>query len=88
MERESFEDEKIARILNNNFVAIKVDREERPDVDRLYMVSCHCRLRASQDFLRADGHHYHMLTCRSLASDVRHSDHRARRMAFERLSHA
>jgi uncharacterized protein YyaL (SSP411 family) len=38
MERESFESEKIARLLNDNFVSIKVDREERPDVDRLYMV--------------------------------------------------
>ena len=37
MERESFEDEKIAEILNRDFVSIKVDREERPDVDRVYM---------------------------------------------------
>ena len=37
MERESFEDEAIASILNRDFVAIKVDREERPDVDRIYM---------------------------------------------------
>src|SRR5437870_8386530 len=37
MERESFEDEEIARILNEHFVAIKVDREERPDVDQIYM---------------------------------------------------
>ncbi len=37
MEEESFEDEEIARFLNENFVAIKVDREERPDVDALYM---------------------------------------------------
>jgi uncharacterized protein YyaL (SSP411 family) len=38
MERESFENEGIARILNENFVPIKVDREERPDVDRIYML--------------------------------------------------
>src|ERR1700733_10523222 len=38
MERESFESEEIARVLNENFVAIKVDREERPDVDRMYML--------------------------------------------------
>lgn len=38
MERESFENEKIAEILNNHFVSIKVDREERPDVDRIYML--------------------------------------------------
>src|SRR5579871_284768 len=37
MERESFENEQIAAILNKYFIAIKVDREERPDVDRIYM---------------------------------------------------
>ena len=37
MERESFEDEETAAFLNANFVAIKVDREERPDLDQLYM---------------------------------------------------
>jgi uncharacterized protein YyaL (SSP411 family) len=37
MERESFEDTNIAKILNENFISIKVDREERPDVDKLYM---------------------------------------------------
>ncbi len=37
MNRESFENEEIAEILNRYFVPIKVDREERPDVDRLYM---------------------------------------------------
>ncbi|MGI8991351.1 MAG: thioredoxin domain-containing protein [Bryobacteraceae bacterium] len=37
MERESFENEEIAAILNRNFIPIKVDREERPDVDRIYM---------------------------------------------------
>jgi hypothetical protein len=37
MERESFEDEEIARYLNEHFVAVKVDREERPDVDDVYM---------------------------------------------------
>ena len=39
MERESFEDEQVAALLNDGFVAIKVDREERPDVDRLYMTA-------------------------------------------------
>lgn len=38
MERESFEDEEVAKILNRDFVAIKVDREERPDIDRVYML--------------------------------------------------
>lgn len=37
MERESFEDEALARQLNDHFICIKVDREERPDVDRVYM---------------------------------------------------
>lgn len=37
MERESFENEEIARIMNENFINVKVDREERPDVDRVYM---------------------------------------------------
>jgi uncharacterized protein YyaL (SSP411 family) len=37
MEEESFEDEDIARYLNEKYVAIKVDREERPDVDAIYM---------------------------------------------------
>ena len=37
MEHESFENDAIARVLNDHFVAIKVDREERPDVDRVYM---------------------------------------------------
>ncbi len=37
MERESFESEAIAKLMNENFVNIKVDREERPDVDRIYM---------------------------------------------------
>src|SRR6187549_1502407 len=38
MERESFETEPTAEILNRDFVSIKVDREERPDVDRIYML--------------------------------------------------
>src|SRR5512141_2473789 len=37
MERESFENEQVAAFLNQHFVSIKVDREERPDVDRIYM---------------------------------------------------
>jgi len=40
MERESFEDEEVAAILNRDFVAIKVDREERPDIDQIYMTVC------------------------------------------------
>src|SRR5438046_10715367 len=37
MERESFEDERIAALMNEHFVCIKVDREERPDLDEIYM---------------------------------------------------
>jgi len=37
MEHESFENEEVARVMNENFICIKVDREERPDVDQLYM---------------------------------------------------
>src|SRR5450759_2578685 len=40
MERESCEDNDVARILNTGFVSIKVDREERPDVDSVYMSVC------------------------------------------------
>lgn len=40
MERESFEDPEVAEVLNEGFVSIKVDREERPDVDHLYMTVC------------------------------------------------
>jgi uncharacterized protein len=40
MERESFEDEEVARLLNDTFVNIKVDREERPDIDAVYMKVC------------------------------------------------
>ncbi|HEY3876468.1 MAG TPA: thioredoxin domain-containing protein, partial [Candidatus Kapabacteria bacterium] len=37
MERESFESEQVAELLNRNFISIKVDREERPDIDDVYM---------------------------------------------------
>ena len=40
MERESFEDKEIAALLNERFVSIKVDREERPDIDSIYMNVC------------------------------------------------
>ena len=39
MERESFEDERIAQLMNDAFVCIKVDREERPDLDDIYMAA-------------------------------------------------
>ena len=40
MAHESFQDPKIAALLNESFVSIKVDREERPDIDMLYMSVC------------------------------------------------
>ena len=40
MERESFEDTAVARVMNEYFISIKVDREERPDVDDVYMTAC------------------------------------------------
>ena len=40
MAHESFEDEEIAAILNQNFISIKVDKEERPDIDSIYMSVC------------------------------------------------
>ncbi|NLC11470.1 MAG: thioredoxin domain-containing protein [Firmicutes bacterium] len=40
MARESFEDEEVAAILNKHFISIKVDREERPDIDHIYMEVC------------------------------------------------
>ena len=39
MERESFEDEEIAEIMNENYICIKVDREERPDLDKVYQTA-------------------------------------------------
>jgi uncharacterized protein len=40
MAHESFEDEKVASLMNDSFVSIKVDREERPDIDGIYMTVC------------------------------------------------
>ena len=40
MAHESFEDETVAKLLNEHFVSIKVDREERPDIDHIYMKLC------------------------------------------------
>ncbi len=41
MAHESFEDDEVAGILNKHYVSIKVDREERPDIDSVYMDACH-----------------------------------------------
>jgi uncharacterized protein YyaL (SSP411 family) len=40
MEKESFEDPEVAEMLNDTFVCVKVDREERPDLDAVYMKVC------------------------------------------------
>jgi uncharacterized protein YyaL (SSP411 family) len=40
MEKESFADSSVAALMNQNFINIKVDREERPDIDNIYMVAC------------------------------------------------
>jgi uncharacterized protein YyaL (SSP411 family) len=40
MEKESFMDKKVAAIMNENFINIKVDREQRPDIDNIYMSAC------------------------------------------------
>ena len=37
MEQDSFESEEVAQVLNDNFISIKIDREERPDIDKIYM---------------------------------------------------
>jgi uncharacterized protein len=39
MEKECFEDEDVAKFMNENFICVKVDREERPDVDQVYMIA-------------------------------------------------
>ncbi|MDH4233088.1 MAG: thioredoxin domain-containing protein, partial [Nitrospirota bacterium] len=40
MERESFEDNEVAKLINDAFIPVKVDREERPDIDTVYMKVC------------------------------------------------
>ncbi len=40
MEKESFEDQQVAGLMNEAFISIKVDREERPDIDNVYMTAC------------------------------------------------
>lgn len=46
MERESFEDDEVAALLNQFFVCVKVDREERPDIDEIYMSACQIMTRS------------------------------------------
>ncbi len=40
MEKDSFEDQEVAALINEHFVPVKVDREERPDLDQIYMAAC------------------------------------------------
>ncbi|WP_354004772.1 thioredoxin domain-containing protein [Olivibacter sp. 47] len=39
MERESFENKEVAQVMNRHYISIKVDREERPDIDQIYMTA-------------------------------------------------
>ncbi|MCW4045891.1 MAG: thioredoxin domain-containing protein [Candidatus Bathyarchaeota archaeon] len=41
MEKECFNDEEVAKLMNKEFICVKVDREERPDIDNAYMAACH-----------------------------------------------
>ncbi len=40
MEKESFSDSSVAKLMNENFINIKIDREERPDIDQVYLLAC------------------------------------------------
>ena len=66
MEEESFEDERVAERLNANFIPIKVDREERPDVDRIYQTICQLVSGSGgwplSVFLTPDGRPFHVGT--------------------------
>jgi uncharacterized protein YyaL (SSP411 family) len=59
MERESFNNEEVAKILNEHFICIKVDREERPDIDQIYMTALNVQGRSGgwplSMFLMPDG---------------------------------
>ena len=55
MERESFTSLPIAKLLNDNFVSIKVDKEERGDVDRVYMTYVQVVLMGKTSPVRAQG---------------------------------
>jgi len=63
MAHESFEDEGVAALLNNHFVSIKVDREERPDLDQIYMAAVQAMTGSGgwpmSVFLTPDGHPFY-----------------------------
>ena len=46
MDRESYDDPEVAQIVNENFIAIKVDRDERPDIDSRYQAAVQAMTRA------------------------------------------
>ncbi|MGF1757261.1 thioredoxin domain-containing protein [Photobacterium sagamiensis] len=66
MARESFEDEEVAARLNRDFIAIKVDREERPDIDQLHMAACQSMTGSGgwplNCFLTPEGHVFYATT--------------------------
>ena len=70
MERESFSDANIARLLNDNFIPIKVDREERPDVDQVYMTFVQVPMRDSVYLLALTLAIFLSHTCRQLPVGV------------------
>lgn len=55
MEEESFQNEEIGRLLSEDFVSVKVDREERPDVDKVYMTFVQVRGLPLEGVARAHG---------------------------------
>ena len=61
MERESFESETVAKVLNEHFVSVKVDREERPDVDKVYMTFVQVRTMNCMNILLGEAHSYNSL---------------------------
>lgn len=70
MERESFENEATAKLMNDNFVNIKVDKEERSDVDRVYMTYVQVHATDSYSFapsLHASSNCFHAIysSCKS-----------------------
>src|SRR5579885_2702989 len=88
MEQESFENEEIAKLLNDHFVSIKVDREERPDLDQIYMTAHQLLTREGGGwplsvFLTPDLTPFHAGTY--YPPDDRYAPHRP---SFPRLLHA
>ncbi len=81
MERESFENEAIAALMNEHFVNIKVDREERPDLDQIYQSAVQLFIR------RGGGWPLTMFNPRSYSLLRRHLFSSERSLRYARLSH-